>query len=79
MRRYGYDDIELARHPASRRELSNMTADEERAFRLAQLAKMAIAIRDFLHDDPRDNSAYITAEVLARQLSVMAGIKDADT
>jgi len=50
-----------------------MSADDERLFKLTQLAKMAVAIRDFLRDDPRDNSAYVTAEVLARQLSMMAG------
>lgn len=58
-----------------------MTDDEERAFRafrLAQLAKMAVAIRDWLQDDPRDNSAYVTAEVLARQLSIMAEAAEAE-
>ena len=58
-----------------------LTDDEERAFRafrLAQLAMMAVAIRDWLQDDPRDNSAYVTAEVLARQLSIMAEAAEAE-
>jgi hypothetical protein len=44
-----------------------------RRTRLHHLARMAAVIRDLLEADPRDNAAFVTAEVLARQLAVMEG------